>query len=96
MADVNDRIQLATVEPDRSLERYDESLVRIPFEWNVAQPYTIGLTVEDGTRFEKKIEAAAPALEPSLELVGFFAIIGCLCLLLLYYLSLDCIILVKN
>jgi len=76
MADVNDRIQPATVEPDRSLERYEEALVRIPFEWNVAQPYTIGLTVEDGTRFEKEIEAAAPALEPSLELVGFFAIIG--------------------
>lgn len=76
MADVNDRIQPAAVEPDRSLERYESALVRIPFEWNVAQPYIIGLTVGDGTRFEKEIEAAAPALEPSLELVGFFAIIG--------------------
>ncbi len=76
MADVNDRIQPATVEPDRYLERYESALVRIPFEWNVAQPYIIGLTVDDGTRFEKEIEAAAPALEPSLELVGFFAIIG--------------------
>jgi len=51
-------------------------LVRIPFEWNEAEPYRIGLTIEDGTRFEKEIEAAAPALEPSLELVGFFAMIG--------------------
>ena len=34
------------------------------------------LQIEDGTRFEKEIEAAAPALEPNLELVGFFAIIG--------------------
>lgn len=76
MADINDRIQPATVEPDRILERYESALVRIPFEWNVAQPYIIGLTVDDGTRFEKEIEAAAPALEPSLELVGFFAIIG--------------------
>jgi zinc transporter ZupT len=50
--------------------------VRIPFEWNEAEPYRIGLTIEDGTRFEKEIEAAAPALEPSLELVGFFALIG--------------------
>jgi len=76
MADVNDRIQPAAIEPDRFLERFEVAVVRIPFEWNVAQPYTIGLTVEDGTRFEREIEAAAPALEPSLELVGFFAIIG--------------------
>ena len=76
MADVNDRIQPAAIEPDRFLERYEVAVVRIPFEWNVAEPYIIGLTIEDGTRFEKEIEAAAPALEPSLELAGFFAIIG--------------------
>ena len=44
--------------------RYETALVRIPFEWNEAEPYIIGLTIEDGTRFEKEIEAAAPALEP--------------------------------
>ncbi len=76
MADVNDRIQPAAVEPDRFLERYESALVRIPFEWNEAEPYLIGITIEDGTRFEKEIEAAAPALEPSLDLVGFFAIVG--------------------
>ena len=76
MADVNDRIQPAAIEPDRFLERYEVAVVRIPFNWNVAEPYTIGLTIEDGTRFEKEIEAAAPALEPTLELAGFFAIIG--------------------
>ncbi len=76
MADINDRIQPAAIEPDRFLERYETALVRIPFAWNEAEPYIIGLTIEDGTRFEKEIEAAAPALEPSLELVGFFALIG--------------------
>jgi ZIP family zinc transporter len=76
MADINDRIQPAAVEPDRYLERYETALVRIPFEWNEAEPYRIGITVEDGTRFEKEIEAAAPAVKPSLELAGFFAIIG--------------------
>ena len=76
MADINDRIQPAAVEPDRFLERYETALVRIPFAWNEAEPYIIGLTIEDGTRFEKEIEAAAPALEPSLELAGFFALIG--------------------
>ena len=76
MADINDRIQPAAVEPDRFLERYETALVRIPFEWNEAEPYIIGITVEDGTRFEKEVEAAAPRLQPSLELIGFFAIIG--------------------
>ena len=76
MADVNDRIRAAAVEPDGFLERFETTLVRIPYEWNLAQPYTIGITIEDGTRFEKEIEAAAPALEPSFDLVIFFAIIG--------------------
>ncbi len=76
MADVNDRIQPAAVEPDRFLERYETALVRIPFEWNVAEPYAVGITIDDGVRFEKQIEAAAPALEPTLDLAIFFAIIG--------------------
>ena len=76
MADVNDRIQPAAVEPDRFLERFETTLVRIPFEWNEAEPYIIGITIEDGTRFEKEVEAAAPTLESSLDLAIFFAIIG--------------------
>ena len=76
MADINDRIQPAAIEPDRFLERYETALVRIPFEWNESEPYIIGLTIDDGTRFEKEIEAAAPALKPDLELVGLFAVIG--------------------
>jgi zinc transporter ZupT len=76
MADVNDRIQPSAIEPDRFLERFETALVRIPFEWNESEPYLIGLTIEDGTRFEKEIEAAAPALKPDLELIGLFAIIG--------------------
>ena len=76
MADVNDRFQPAAVEPDGHVNRYETTLVRIPFEWNEAEPYTIGLTIGDGTRFEREVDAAAPALEPSLELLGFFTVIG--------------------
>ena len=76
MADVNDRIQPAAVEPDRFLDRYETRTVRIPFEWNEAEPYTVGLTTHDGTRFEKEVEAAARAPEPGPELLGFFTIIG--------------------
>jgi len=76
MADVNDRIQPAAVEPDGFLERYETTLVRIPFEWNEAEPYRIGITIDDGTRFEKEIESAAFALEFTLDIAIFFAIIG--------------------
>ena len=76
MADINDRIQPAAIEPDKMLERYETAIVRIPFEWNESEPYIVGLTIEDGTRFEKEIEVAMPALEPSLELIGLFAMIG--------------------
>ena len=76
MADVNDRIQPAAIEPDKFLNRYETALVRIPFEWNEAEPYTIGLTTDDGTRFERHIDAAALSLKPNLEFATFFAVIG--------------------
>ena len=78
VADVNDRIQPAAIEPDRHLERFETALVRIPFDWNEGQPYTVGLTIDDGTRFEKQIDAASPSLEPSSELFVFLGIIGLL------------------
>ena len=76
LADINDRIHPAAVEPDGLLERYETALVRIPFEWNVSEPYVVGITTSDGTRFEKSIEAAAPLLELSVDMVVLFAIIG--------------------
>src|SRR3970040_2859266 len=62
MADVNDRIQSAAIEPDKSLERFETALVRIPFSWNEAEPYTIGITLDDGVRFDKFIEAATTTI----------------------------------
>ncbi|MEM3172803.1 MAG: divalent cation transporter [Candidatus Nitrosotenuis sp.] len=75
-ADVNDRVQPAAIEPDRHLARFESAKVRIPYSWNEAEPYEIGLTVHDGTRFSSSVTAAAPAMKPSLELVSYFAIIG--------------------
>lgn len=75
-ADVNDRIHPAAIEPDAHLSRFETALVRIPFEWNEAEPYEIGLTVNDGTRFAQSVEAAAPAMKPSIDLVSYFAVIG--------------------
>jgi zinc transporter ZupT len=75
-ADVNDRIYPAAIEPDKNLTRFETALVRIPFEWNEAEPYEVGLTVHDGTRFAHSVAAAAPAIKPSVELASYFAVIG--------------------
>lgn len=75
-ADVNDRVQPAAIEPDKTLARFESALVRIPYAWNEAEPYEIGLTVNDGTRFAHSVEAAAPAIRPSVELASYFAVIG--------------------
>ena len=75
-ADVNDRIQPAAIEPDKNLARFETALVRIPYAWNEAEPYEIGLTVDDGTRFTHSVKAAAPAIKPSIELASYFGVIG--------------------
>ena len=76
LADVNDRIQPAAIEPDTSLTRFETALVRIPFDWNEGQPYEIGITTNDGTRFAKGVDAAFPALEPNVDLFVFLGMIG--------------------
>ncbi|MBM3906125.1 MAG: divalent cation transporter [Thaumarchaeota archaeon] len=75
-ADVNDRIQPAAIEPDKHLARFETAIVRIPYSWNEAEPYEIGLTVNDGTRFAYSVKAAAPAIKPNIDLVSYFAVIG--------------------
>jgi len=51
-------------------------LVRIPYDWNEGQPYNIGLTIDDGTRFEKFADAASLKLEANTELIGYLGVIG--------------------
>ena len=76
VADVNDRIQPAAIEPDNHLTKFETALVRIPYDWNEGQPYSIGLTTDDGTRFEKFVDAASLRLEVNTELIGFLGLIG--------------------
>ena len=76
LADVNDRIQPAAIAPDTSLKRFETALVRIPFDWNEGQPYEFVITISDGTRFAKGIDAAFLALEPNVDLFVFLGMIG--------------------
>ena len=75
-ADINDRIQSAAIEPSQVLPRLSEAKVIIPFFWNTAEPYEVGITTSDGTRFSKIIEAAAPAPIPNVNQFLVFAMLG--------------------
>jgi zinc transporter ZupT len=75
-ADVNDRIHAAAIEPSKTLSRLSNAKVIIPFSWNPAEPYEVGITTDDGTRFSKTIEAAALAPNFDSQQIVFFAVIG--------------------
>ncbi len=75
-ADVNDRIQQAAIEPRKELPRLAEAKVIIPFPWNKGEPYNVGITTSEGTRFSKHVDAAAPAPTPNVEHAAFFGLIG--------------------
>jgi zinc transporter ZupT len=75
-ADINDRIHAAAIEPSKTLSRLSDAKVIIPFFWNPAEPYEVGITTDDGTRFSKTIEAAALAPNPDSRQIIFFAVIG--------------------
>ena len=75
-ADVDDRIHAAAIEPSRELPRLAEARVVIPFPWIAGEPYEIGLTISDGTRFSKAVTAAALAPTPNVEQASFFAVVG--------------------
>lgn len=75
-ADVNDRIQYAAMEPKNKLDRFESAKVIIPYTWNEGERYSIGLTTDDGTRFEKTIQFATLTPQPTLKQASYFALIG--------------------
>ena len=75
-ADVNDRIHAAAIEPSKTISRLSDAKVIIPFFWNPAEPYEVGITTDDGTRFSKTVEAAALAPNPDSQQIIFFTVIG--------------------
>lgn len=75
-ADVNDRIRPAAIEPSKTLERYGAARVVIPYDWNEGQPYEIGITTSDGTRFTGSVEAATATPRPDAGQVSLLALLG--------------------
>jgi zinc transporter ZupT len=75
-ADINDRIVPAAIEPSKTMERFAEARVVIPFKWIEGKPYEIGVTTSDGTRFAKAVAAASPTPQPDGGRISLFALLG--------------------
>ncbi len=75
-ADVNDRIVPAAIEPSMTLSRLAEAKVVIPFDWVEAQPYEIGVTTSDGTRFAREVSAATLTPVPDASQASLLALLG--------------------
>lgn len=75
-ADVNDRIRPAAIEPSRTLERYGAAKMVIPYDWVEGQPYEIGITTSDGTRFTGSVPAATMTPTPDAGQVSLLALLG--------------------
>lgn len=75
-ADVNDRIRPAAIEPSKTLDRYGAARVVIPYDWNEGQPYEVGITTSDGTRFAGSVEAATATPRPDAGQVSLLALLG--------------------
>lgn len=74
--DINDRIIPSVIEPDKNLQRLEESKIVIPFSWNRGESYEIGVTTDDGTRFSKIVDAALETPKIGLSQFGSYALIG--------------------
>lgn len=75
-ADVNDRIVPAAIEPSKTLARFAEARVVIPFDWVEGQPYEIGVTTSDGTRFARAVPAATLTPVPDAGQASLLALLG--------------------
>lgn len=75
-ADVNDRIRPAAIEPSKTLDRYGAARVVIPYDWNEGQPYEVGITTSDGTRFAGGVQAATMTPTPDAGQVSLLALLG--------------------
>jgi zinc transporter ZupT len=73
---VDEAIWKAEFSPSRHLDRLQEAMVRIPFDWVEGDPYVISLFTSNGLAFEKEIPVAAETPKPSAKLFWVFAAMG--------------------
>ena len=73
---VDEAIWKAEFSPSRHLERLEEAIVRIPFDWVAGDPYKIELFTANGLSFEKEIPVAIETPRPSARMFFVFSAMG--------------------
>lgn len=73
---VDEAIWKAEFSPGRQLERFQEAVVRIPFDWVEGDPYKIELFTSNGLSFAKEVAVAAETPKPSARLFWVFTGMG--------------------
>ena len=73
---VDEAIWKAEFSPSRHLERLEEAMVRIPFDWVSGDPYKIELFTANGLSFEKEIPVAVETPTPSARMFLVFSAMG--------------------
>jgi zinc transporter, ZIP family len=73
---VDEAIWKAEFSPSRHLERLEEAIVRIPFDWVAGDPYKIELFTANGLSFEKEIPVAIETPRPSARTFFVFSAMG--------------------
>jgi zinc transporter, ZIP family len=73
---VDEAIWKAEFSPSRHLERLEEAIVRIPFDWVAGDPYKIELFTANGLSFEKEIPVAIETPRPSARMFFVFGAMG--------------------
>ncbi len=73
---VDEAIWKAEFSPSRHLERLEEAIVRIPFDWVAGDPYKVELFTANGLSFEKEIPVAIETPTPSARTFFVFSAMG--------------------
>lgn len=73
---VDEAIWKAEFSPGRHLERLEEAIVRIPFDWVAGDPYKIELFTANGLSFEKEVAVAIETPRPSARMFLVFGAMG--------------------
>jgi ZIP family zinc transporter len=73
---VDEAIWKAEFSPSRHVDRLQEAVVRIPFDWVEGDPYVVELFTANGMSFSKEIPVAAETPKPSAKLLWVFTIMG--------------------
>lgn len=75
---VDDAYWRFTMEPGRTLERYQSAVIRLDYPWIEGEAHAVKILTSSGTPFEHEIPVAVATPQPTARAFGDYALIGVL------------------